>query len=270
MVRLVESRTRIAAEPTAPTTKPIWVDPVSQTASDVPMPQSSCRAGTTAETENHTARPSTWTAAIAARCRPADQEWSASIREQRIRPNKRDLIVRQASRLFYERGTGLGVDTLIGEIGVAKMTLYKHFRTKDELIVECLHHISSRYRDHLRGGLAEDAPPTERVLGIFDSLREWFVRPSFRGCAFVNATVELSDGQHPAHDAVMEHKTSTREWVAELVTDCSVEDPELVARQIVQLMEGAITTALVEHDPTAADVAQRSAAQILAASGGHD
>lgn len=190
--------------------------------------------------------------------------------EQRTRPNKRDLIVHRASRLFYERGTGLGVDSLIGEIGVAKMTLYKHFRTKDELIVECLHHISTRYRRHLRSGLAEDASPTERVLGIFDSLREWFVRPSFRGCAFVNATIELADDRHPAHEAVMEHKTSTREWVAELAADCGVTDPEFVARQIVQLMEGAIITALVEQDPSAADVAQASAAQVLAASGGRD
>lgn len=185
----------------------------------------------------------------------------------RTRPNKRELIVHEASRLFYERGTGLGVDALIGEIGVAKMTMYKHFRTKDELIVECLHHISARYRVHLRGGVADAASPEERVLGVFDSLREWFVRPSFRGCAFVNATVELADPNHPAHGAVMEHKVSTRAWIGELVADCGVTDPEFVARQIVQLMEGAITTALVESDPTAADVAKASAAQVLAASG---
>ncbi|WP_435198671.1 TetR/AcrR family transcriptional regulator [Janibacter sp. GS2] len=189
---------------------------------------------------------------------------------QRTRPNKRDLIVHQASRLFYERGTGLGVDTLIDEIGVAKMTLYKHFGTKDELIVECLHHIASRYRDHLRQGLSADSSATDQVLGIFDSLREWFIRPSFRGCAFVNATVELSDPAHPAHEAVMRHKASTREWVTELVARCDVTDPQLVARQIVQLMEGTIITAFLEHDPTAADVARVSAAQVLAASGRHD
>lgn len=186
------------------------------------------------------------------------------------RPNKRDLIVEEASKLFYQRGTGLGVDTLIDEIGVAKMTLYKHFPTKDALIVECLRFVDARYRDRLRNGHPVAGSPPEKVLGIFDSLRDWFATPNFRGCAFVNATVELADPQHPAHQAVLEHKTSTREWVAELLTECGVDDPPFVARQIVQLMEGAITTALLEHDPTAADVARASAAQVLTANSSPD
>ena len=183
----------------------------------------------------------------------------------RRQPNKRDLIVKEASKLLYERGTRLGVDTLIDEIGVAKMTLYKHFPTKDDLIVACLHYVSERYRDRLRGGLAAEASAADKVLGIFDSLRDWFATPNFRGCAFVNATVELADPEHPAREAVIEHKTSTRDWVAELVTECGVADPPFVARQIVQLMEGAITTAMVEQDPAAADVARASAAQVLSA-----
>lgn len=189
---------------------------------------------------------------------------------RRPRPNKRAQIVEEASKLFYQRGTGLGVDTLIDEIGVAKMTLYKHFPTKDDLIVACLRYVDTRYRDRLRGGLAANNSATERVLGIFDSLRDWFATSSFRGCAFVNATVELADPQHPAHTAVLEYKTNTREWVAELVTDCGVADSQLVARQIVQIMEGAIITAMLEQDPTAADVARASAAQVLAANGSVD
>ena len=184
---------------------------------------------------------------------------------ERRQPSKRDLIVKEASKLLYERGTGLGVDTLTEEIGVAKMTLYKHFPTKDDLVVTCLRYVGDRYRDRLRGGLDADSSPTDKVLGIFDSLRDWFATPRFRGCAFVNASVELADPQHPAHAAVIEHKTSTREWVAELVAECDVADPPFVARQIVQLMEGAITTAMLEQDPSAADVARASAAQVLSA-----
>jgi hypothetical protein len=67
-----------------------------------------------------------------------------------------------------------------------------------------------------------------------------------------NAAVELADPHHPAREAVHEHKLRTREWVTELVGDCGVDDPRFVARQIVQLMEGAITTALVEGGATAA------------------
>ncbi|MGE3284583.1 MAG: TetR/AcrR family transcriptional regulator [Pseudonocardia sp.] len=179
------------------------------------------------------------------------------------RATKRDLIVEEAARLFYERGTGLGVDTLVDEIGVAKMTLYKHFPTKADLVVACLRHVDQRYRDRLVDGTREACSPQERILGIFDSLHDWFGTPSFRGCAFVNATVELADPAHPARAAVHEHKARTREWVAEIVAETGVADPAFVARQIVQLMEGAITTALVEQDPTAALVARATAGQVL-------
>ena len=181
----------------------------------------------------------------------------------RSRPTKRDLIVEEAARLFYERGTGVGIDTLIDEIGVAKMTLYKHFPAKADLITACLRHVDARYRERLASGASDAASPQERVLGIFDSLRTWFGTSSFRGCAFVNATVELADPAHPARDAVLEHKTRTQEWVQGLVADCGVADPRFVARQIVQLMEGAITTALVEGDPEVADVARETARQVL-------
>lgn len=181
----------------------------------------------------------------------------------RKQPSKRDLIVEEAARLFYERGTALGVDVLVDEIGVAKMTLYKHFPNKADLITACLRYVGKRYQERLEAGVAAGENAGERVLGIFDSLREWFGTPSFRGCAFVNATIELADPDHPAHEAVVEHKLHTREWVAELLTEHGVDDPEFVARQIVQLMEGAITNALVENDPSAADVARATAAQVL-------
>lgn len=64
-------------------------------------------------------------------------------------PTKRDLIVEEAARLFYERGTGVGIDTLIDEIGIAKMTLYKHFPAKADLIAACLRHVDARYRERL-------------------------------------------------------------------------------------------------------------------------
>lgn len=181
----------------------------------------------------------------------------------RARPTKRDLIVEEAARLFYERGSGVGIDTLIEEIGVAKMTLYKHFPAKADLVAACLRHVDARYRARLAAGAEDAVTPQDRVLGIFDSLRTWFGTSTFRGCAFVNATIELADPTHPAHAAVLEHKTRTREWVEGLVADCGVADPPFVARQIVQLMEGAITTALVESDPEVAAVARETARQVL-------
>lgn len=182
------------------------------------------------------------------------------------RPNKRDQIVEETSRIFYQRGTSVGVDTLVDEIGVAKMTLYKHFPTKTELIVACLEYVDERYMARLRSSTDDARAPEEKILAIFDGLKRWFGTPNFRGCAFVNATVELADLDHPAREAVLAHKHKTRAWIGKLVDDCRIADSEIVARQIMQAMEGAIATALVEGDPLAADVAKVSVRQILQAS----
>jgi AcrR family transcriptional regulator len=181
------------------------------------------------------------------------------------RESRRELIVEDASRIFSARGVrAVGVDSLVEEIGVAKMTLYKHFRSKDELIVACLRRIDERYRVWIESRLSGD-DPVERVLQIFDALHDWFVSPEFRGCAFVNATIELADPDHPASHAVLDHKRHTRDWVSRLVAGCGIDDTGFVARQLVLLMEGAISTALVEHDPDAALVARATARQVLAA-----
>lgn len=164
---------------------------------------------------------------------------------------------------MYERGTGVGVDTLVSEIGVAKMTLYKYFPTKEDLIVACLQYLDDRHRARLSGEIDWSAPPRERLLSVFDSLREWFSTPSFRGCAFVNATVELADTSPAVRNAVLEHKNATRAWVVKLVEECGLPNTNFVANQIAQLMEGATITALLERDPAAADIAQATALQIL-------
>lgn len=181
----------------------------------------------------------------------------------RSRANKRDQIVREASRIFYQRGTGVGVDTVVEEVGVAKMTLYKHFPTKAELIVACLEYMDQRYMARLRSGLDGIQKPEQKILAIFDGLKQWFDAPNFRGCAFANATVELADLDHPAREAILSHKRRTRVWIEKLVNDCKIVDSEIVARQLALMMEGAIATALIEGDSKAADVAKHSASQIL-------
>lgn len=176
---------------------------------------------------------------------------------------KRDLILKEASRIMYERGTGVGVDTLVSEIGVAKMTLYKHFPTKTDLTVACLQHLDDGHRSRLSGEIDWTSPPRDRLLSVFDSLREWFSMPSFRGCAFVNATVELAGTSPAVQNAVLEHKNAMRAWVVKLVEECGLPNTNFVASQIAQLMEGATTTALLERDPAVADIAQATALQVL-------
>src|ERR1700712_3065240 len=103
-----------------------------------------------------------------------------------------ERVVATANRLFYEEGIrAVGVDRITAEADVSKATLYTHFRTKDDLVVNYLRDRSREWQDFVRGELPQrGATPDERILAIFDLLGEWFVAPGYRGCPFINAEAE--------------------------------------------------------------------------------
>ena len=177
----------------------------------------------------------------------------------------RDRIVSVATRLFYKRGIrAVGVDTVIAESGVAKTTLYKHFRSKDALIAECLHRLDERYFRWFESEVeARATDPRARLGALFDVLDDWFQRPDFRGCAFINAAVELVDADHPARGAIANHKRRSRELIERLAREAGLEDPRMVSDQLTLLMEGAIITALVEGDWQAARRAGAAASRLM-------
>jgi AcrR family transcriptional regulator len=176
----------------------------------------------------------------------------------------RDRIVTVATRLFYRRGIrAVGVDTVIAESGVAKTTLYKHFRSKDALIAECLHRLDDRYFRWFESEVeARASEPRARLAALFEVLDDWFQRPDFRGCAFINASVELADPEHPARAAIANHKRRSRELIERLAREAGLDDPPTVSDHLMLLMEGAIITALVEGDWEAARRAGAAAARL--------
>lgn len=177
----------------------------------------------------------------------------------------RDRILTTATRLFYYQGiAGTGVDAVIDAAGVAKMSLYRHFGSKEQLIVECLDRLDVRYHDWFVTQVENHADdPVDRLLSVFDVLGEWFVSSNFRGCAFINATAELSDPGHPARVPAMRHKERNRAYVQELATQAGVPDPAGTAKQLMLLIEGAIVTALVQDDLTAAKTAKEMAQTLV-------
>ena len=186
------------------------------------------------------------------------------------RPGKRETLLREARKLFYDRGIrAVGVDTVAAESGVSKMTLYSYFGSKDGLIVACLDSVDERYRLWVERRVAEGSiTPADQILGIFDALKEWFEKPTFRGCVFVNATVELADPEHPARRPILNHKHRMREWIADLAAEAGLSEPAVVGAHVMLLMEGAIITALVDEDPSAADRAKEVAGFVVAAHSG--
>lgn len=182
-----------------------------------------------------------------------------------IRGQVRERIIETATRMFYYQGIpATGIDSVIATAGVAKMSLYRHFGSKEKLIVECLNRLDVSYHEWFvaqvedRGG-----DPATKLLSVFDVLDDWFNSRHFRGCAFINATVELADPKHPARLPAMRHKQRNREYVRDLAVAAGVADPEALSTQIMLLVEGSIVTALVQDDLQAAANAKAAARSLV-------
>ena len=178
--------------------------------------------------------------------------------------SRREELVETALELFQRRGFhATGIDRILAEAGVAKKTLYHHFRSKDELIIAALRLRDERFRnDFMKRVAASTDAPGEALLVIFDVLAGLAKRKEFFGCAFINASAEYGDRASPIHALAAEHKRLVQAYVRELAEGAGVRDPERLARQLCLLMDGAIVTAQVSGDADAARRA-REAAEIL-------
>ncbi len=180
--------------------------------------------------------------------------------------NKRDQLVDTALKLFYRDGFhATGIDRILAESGVAKMTLYNHFKSKDELILAALRLRDERFRNWFMKAVEQRAEkPAERLLAVFDVLEEWFRTDGFCGCMFINASAEFASPDDPIHVTSAEHKRLVLKYLRELAADAGSADPDELGDQIGLLLEGAIVLAHVTGRPDAAGQA-RSAAEVLLA-----
>lgn len=186
-------------------------------------------------------------------------------RTNQISNTARDRILEVASQLFYQHGIrAVGVDTIIAQSDVAKMTFYKHFKSKDLLVLEFLKRRDELWRDWFESTVSRLAPNAEDCpLAIFDALEERFSRKDFRGCAFINTMVEMADGDHVAHQAAAEHKQKVQRIVRSLLSEAGVKKSEELSKAFLLLMDGAIVTAIREGKPSSAKSAKKIAATLL-------
>jgi AcrR family transcriptional regulator len=143
--------------------------------------------------------------------------------------------------LFYRRGIhAVGVDAIAEAAGTNKMTLYRHFTSKDELVAACLRELAAEH-DAAWDAVAAAHPgdPLGQLTAWLQHIGEWFISESGRGCALANAAVELPDPNHPARRVVKEHKSAIRERLANLCRDAGLRDPEAVASEAFLVCEGA-------------------------------
>jgi AcrR family transcriptional regulator len=176
----------------------------------------------------------------------------------------RERIRRAAYDLFSRLGIrAVGVDAVIAEAGVAKMTLYRNFASKDDLILDFLQRREELWTEQWL--IAESAQrasePGPRLLAVFDLLGEWFARPDFEGCPFLAALLEFRDQGDPVGWAAAGHLARIRAYLSDQAALAGAADPDALARSWHILMNGAIIAAH-EGDVQAAARA-REAAELL-------
>jgi AcrR family transcriptional regulator len=151
-----------------------------------------------------------------------------------------------AYELFSRHGIrAVGVDRIIASSGVAKMSLYRHFRSKDELVLAFLQEREQRWtREWLHAETTRRGRSgAERMLAIFDVFDEWFQRPDYEGCSFINVLLEYDDLESPIRHAAADHLATIRGMLRGFAHEAGVGDPEAVARKWHLLMKGSIVAA---------------------------
>ena len=178
----------------------------------------------------------------------------------------RDRILAAAYDLFSRHGTrAVGINTIIEQSGVAKRTLYRHFASKDELVVEFLRVRERRWtKDWLQREVERRAAlPAERLLAVFDVFHDWFQRDDLEGCSFVNILLEIDDRGSPVRQATVEHLAEIRVFLEGLAREAGIASPKEFARRWHILMKGSIVAAQ-EGDREAARRAQEIGRVLLA------
>lgn len=181
-----------------------------------------------------------------------------------MKPGARERLLSTASELFYRHGINhVGIDMVLARSGVAKASLYHHFRSKDELVLAFLEKMNDEWGAWLRSrveALATCGQP--RSLAVFDALGEWFATDTFRGCPFISTAAEVHDPNSPIHQAAWRFKEGLRNYLLELLEKSGRPDP-ILADQLLLLADGAIVRAALENRPEAAAVAREAAAILL-------
>ena len=170
------------------------------------------------------------------------------------RQSARERILDTAYELFSRHGTrAVGVDRIIAECGIAKMTLYRNFPSKDDLILAFLERREELWTRAWLQAEAErrGATPAERLLAIFDVFSGWFGEDDFEGCSFINVMLEIMEPESVVRQASVRHLESIRAFLRGLAQDAGIADPDGFARQWHILMKGSIVSA-AEGDRDAA------------------
>ena len=154
------------------------------------------------------------------------------------------VLFQTAARLFYQHGyRAVGVDTIAAQSGIGKMTLYRHYPSKDELIYAYLKDSNNEFWANFEQ-ITQDAPtPRLKLLAFFQALQEYVLSPACYGCPFLNVATEYPDAAYPGHSVALEHKKSVLARFTQLAEEAGAQRPEALAKTLILLMDGAYMSA---------------------------
>ena len=179
----------------------------------------------------------------------------------------RDRILRTASALFYHRGVrAVGVDLVIEEAGVAKTSLYRHFRTKDDLIAAFLAREDEDFWNCWnRVTELHKTDPVAELEAHLDWIAERVGRPNYRGCPQLNVAAEFPDSDHPARKVASAHKLELRRRLKGIAEQLRVKRPDELAGQLSLLINGAFVSSQILSPGEAAPLLRATARALIAA-----
>ena len=165
----------------------------------------------------------------------------------------RARLLSTASRLFYAEGLhAVGIDRVISTAEVTRATLYRHFPSKDDLVVAYLTQVDETMRARVQKSRAEGASADDVIRAVGRSIADDIRSPGFRGCAFLNAAAEFPDPAHPVHQAVLTHRNWLQATMTELFDETGKPDAEPAGRHFVMMRDGAMAAGcLTDPEPIA-------------------
>jgi AcrR family transcriptional regulator len=162
--------------------------------------------------------------------------------ESQPRPSEaRQRLLNTATKIFYGDGIhAVGVDRIIAEANVTRATFYRHFPSKEDLVLTYLREVHRLERGGVDTAIAANPEPADALLAIADSIAANIKSPGFRGCAFLNAAAEYPDVDHPVHRQIIEHRQWFLDTLQSLLAQVAEDSSDAAARHYVMLRDGAM------------------------------
>ncbi|MEU6223272.1 TetR/AcrR family transcriptional regulator [Streptomyces sp. NPDC047042] len=165
-----------------------------------------------------------------------------------VKPSSRERLLEAAGKLTYQEGVGIGIEALCKAAGVSKRSMYQLFESKDDLLAASVKERAAAFVAGLVPPADDGRSPRERIMHVFERLESQAAAPDFRGCPYLAVQIELKDQSHPASQEAHRIKANLTAFFRGEAAQGGASDPDLLARQLILVFDGASARAGIEAD----------------------